>query len=138
MIGGRGSSNSATTSELVNIDGAKPGPILQWQLSHHCVAKMNTTHAIIMGGKSYPKRSLIVRTPILLDFTEGPNLIGHGRYNHACAHIRHNNGSNYVIVVGGYDVDGNIRDSSEILDVDNMSNGGWSPGINSCSYLIDT
>ena len=132
MIGGKGSTNSTTTSELVNIDGARPGPALQWKFSYHCVTKMNTTHSIIIGGKDYPKQSLIVHTPILpqLDFyyTVGPNLIGDGRYSHACAHIRHKNGSNYVIAAGGYDDHGNILDSSEVLKKADDDSTDWSQG----------
>ena len=53
-----------------------PGPDLKWKFSHHCVAKMNSTHSIIIGGQYEAKKSLIFQT---LDFsyTDGPNLREH-------------------------------------------------------------
>ena len=132
MIGGKGDPNSEITSELVDSDQAMPGPALPWKFSSHCVTKMNTTHSVIMGGKDYPKQSLIVQTPILpqvdFDFTTGPNLIGDGRYDHACAHIMHNNGSNYVIAAGGFDDNVNFLDTSEILKKADDGSIEWSLG----------
>ena len=57
----------------------------------------------------------------------GASLTGNGRQDHACAHIRHINGSNYVIAAGGKS-GGTYTDTSEILDADNVSNG-WFSGI---------
>ena len=45
-------------------------------------------------------------------------LRGRGRYQHSCGHIRHSNGTKYVITVGGYDSYDDIVDSSDILTVD--------------------
>ena len=119
----------------MDLNEAIPGPDLPWNFNLHCVAKMNTTHYILIGGEDNPKHTLIVSFPDLtrnkMFMTIGPELRGNGRYGHACAHIRHRNGSNYVIAVGG--VTGGkkpsegLLDTMEILNGDDVSNG-WSEG----------
>ena len=55
----------------------------------------------------------------------------HPRYHLACAQIKHSNGSNFIIAVGGKyrdeDSHGVSLDTTEILNVDLVSNS-WSPG----------
>ena len=140
MIGGTGDLNSETTSELVNIDEVIPGPALPWKFSYHCSTKMNATHSVIIGGKDEPKQSLIVQTPILprvhFDYTVGPNLIGDGRYFHACTCIRHNNGSKFVIAVGGKDDHENYLDTSETLEVADADDNQWTQGKHTNQFHV--
>ena len=99
---------------------------------------MNTTHYILIGGEDNPKHTLIISFDPFADLTSnkifltiGPELNGNGRYSHSCAQIRHRNGSNYVVVVGGVEGGKNLPngllDTMEILDGDDVSNG-WSEG----------
>ena len=115
-----------------NSNGATLGPNLPWELGTHCVTKMNTSHYIIIGGylNDYPKRTIMVNFNTL-EMTRGPDLAGSGRTWHVCAHIRHNNGTNYVIAAGGQHSNNakHKLDDSEIFNVDNPSNV-WYPGIN--------
>ena len=79
----------------------------------------------MVGGqyKLNSKQSLIVNSDTF-EMTKGPDLAESGRYLHACAHIRHNNGSNFVIATGG--ANGYGLDTSEILNADNALQ--WSRG----------
>ena len=116
------------TTELVDLDGAVSGLDLPWEFGSHCITMLNMSHFIMVGGipNNNLNRSLIVNSDTF-EMTRGPDLAGSGRYSHVCAHIRHNNGSNYVIAAGGMSA-GQYTDTSEILDVDNVSNG-WYPGM---------
>ena len=118
--------NSMTTTELVDLkkETIYGHTDLPWEFTEHCVAKMNTSHFIMTGGRKHPMRTLIAQShgnsELGLTLTRGPNL-PYPRYQHACAHIRHKNGSNYVIVAGGHFATGyeeNADDSTDILDVD--------------------
>ena len=129
--GGDDISNTLKTTELIDLnDGATLGPDLPWEFRYHCVAKMNTSHSIIVGGY-HPTRTLIVNL-VTFQMTKGPDLTGNGRGYHACAYISHNNGSNFVIAAGGryYEDNGNhYLDTSEILNVDKVTSNGWFSGI---------
>ena len=120
------------------MNGSVPGSDLPWDFFGHCVAKMNTTHYILIGGEDNPKLTLIVSFDPFSDltknkifYTTGPELIGNGRHKHACAHIRHRNGSNYVLAVGGIEggkeFNEGLLDTVEILNGDDVSSG-WSVG----------
>ena len=126
-------SPSEHTSESVDFNGGYQVQQLQWDFSKHCVTKFNTTYNIIIGGVKFPQKTLLVHSKTL-EMIPGEVLTGNGRHSLACAHIRHNNGSNYVIAAGGMS-EGTFTDTSEILDVENTLNG-WHPGINSCLFLI--
>ena len=81
----------------------------------------------MVGGGHELTQSLIVNLDTF-GMTIGPNMTGSGRYLHACAHFRHNNGSNYVIAAGGRDSSSATLTTSEILNADNAENAPWSPG----------
>ena len=148
-VTGGGKDNARKTTEWVDSNGATPGPSLPWSFHLHCVAKMNTTHYILIGGQDNPKQTLITAFDPAFDLTRsennnkilwtiGPELRGNGRSSHACAHIRHRNGSNYVIAVGGQNIKDKITlDTTEILNADDPSNG-WTEGeinqLNSCLW----
>ena len=126
-------SPSEHTSESVDFNGGYQVQQLQWDFSKHCVTKFNATYNIIIGGVKFPQKTLLVHSKTL-EMIPGEVLTGNGRHSLACAHIRHNNGSNYVIAAGGMS-EGTFTDTSEILDVENTLNG-WHPGINSCLFMI--
>ena len=135
VTGGYGSSQNPTsseTSEFIDEKGATSGPDLQWKFYSHCATMMNSTHGILTGGDDgYPRRTLMVNLDNF-EMTRGPDLKEYGRLTHSCAHIRHSNGSNFIIAVGGqYYNDGyHYSDTTEILDADEASkpNGCWNPG----------
>ena len=69
----------------------------------------------------------------------GTPLPNKGRIQHSCAHIKHKNGSNYVIVVGGYDSKNDYLKTSDILTFEPKAHASdlkWSPGIVELIYLI--
>ena len=119
---------SLVTSEYMDLSGNKDGMLyLPWEFKEHCIAKMNPSRAqhIIIGGNKYPKSTVIVASNN--EMTSGPDLAGNGRYQHACVHIKHFNGSNYVIAAGGHD--NAALQTSEILDVNNLDkSNSWSSG----------
>ena len=122
-----GGEEAETSTEWVNLIAATPGPDLPWRFSYHCIAKMSSgdDKVIMIGGLDDPKKTSIfdVKTN---SFTTGPELWQNcGRLMHACAHIRHKNGSNYVIAASGYTIESHF--TSEILNADDLSSG-WSPG----------
>ena len=106
MMGGC-CANAEKTSELIDLHQRKAisGPDLPWEFSYGCATRLNTTHAILLGGQDHPTRSLFVDFEHMTvgdtRFTRGPDLAGHGRYHLACAQIKHSNGSNFIIAVGG-------------------------------------
>ena len=100
------------TTEMINFsDGATLSKNLPWRITRHCVTFINAKKAIIMGGTKsnhdsqggYPKRSLIITFGggDTITMERGPDLIGKGRFSHACASIRKDDGSIYVIAAGG-------------------------------------
>ena len=118
---------SKRTTEWVNLITSTPGPDLPWEFSFHCIAKMNSHQVIMIGGKDHPERTLIVNVETS-EMSRGPDLWQHGgRVAHSCAHIRHNNGSHYVIAASGYSVESHY--TSEIINADNAT-PSWSPGDN--------
>ena len=119
--------------EVVNLTTARPGPPLPWKFSYHCIAKMGSKykdHVIMIGGHDFPNWTLIGANSAW-SWTHGPNLWQNGgRKGHSCTHIKHNNGSSYVIVAGGYS---NVSQStSEILNTDLCNEhscpSSWYPG----------
>ena len=138
MTGGLGVEKSV---EVVNLTTARPGPPLPWKFSHHCIAKMGSRykdHVIMIGGRKHPNRTLI-GAGSAWSLTHGPNLWQNGgRTSHSCTHIKHNNGSHYVIVAGGYS---NVSQStSEILNTDLCNEhacptSSWYPGEDFCRTL---
>ena len=132
-----GGETEEISTEVVNLATTRQGHELPWKFSYHCIAKMDNsdyTKVIIIGGKNYPERTAIGATrpnggPY---WVAGPNLWQNGgRVAHSCAHIKHNNGSNYVIVAGGHSFQ-DIHSTSEILNTDDCDLydcfRGWYPG----------
>ena len=135
MIGGGNTENpnsdAPKTTELLDLNGgSKYGKPLPWKFYEHCAAKMIGQYVIIVGGFFHPTSTLIVDTWNFESMFEGPQLAGVGRTGHTCTHIKHNNGSNYVIVAGGYTLHGLFLDTSEILIIndDDVSSSRWITG----------
>ena len=127
--------------EVVNLTTARPGPPLPWEFSYHCIAKMGSKYkdyVIMIGGHKHPNRTLIGATKSNSgDFWAkpswlGPKLQDGGRWSHSCTHIKHNNGSNYVIVAGDHWNSLESHSTSEILNTDGCNeytcSSGWYPG----------
>ena len=130
--------NSETTTEFVDEDGSYLGPRLPWRFANHCITKIDESYAIMIGGSYKPRSTLIVKTRYedWFDFSQiGPDLIGDGRTEHACASIRHDNGSTYVIAVGGV-INAVVLDTSEILEIEITSPFKWRQGKKTNYYLF--
>ena len=128
MTGGESSSgvSSGKSIEIVDENGSHSnGSELPWEFYKHCSIKLNQTHAILTGGATYPSRTLIVNLNNS-ETTRGPDFEVSDRYSHACSRLSHHNGSNYMIVAGGYS-SSQADDRTEILDVGNIDKG-WYQG----------
>ena len=133
MIGGGGTHpSSLKNTEILDLDGtSKYGPSLPWKFYGHCAVMMSATYVILVGGTFRPKSTLIVDVFNFEAKFEGPKLLGGGRSGAACAHIVHNNGSNYVIVAGGdRHTTSEPLDTTEILIVNeyDISQSKWITG----------
>ena len=108
----------------MTLNGITNGVDLPLEMKEHCITKLNDTHNIILGGKFLSATKTYIFNSNF-EVTDGPSLPGDGRYQHACAHIRHKNGSMYVIVVGGHLNDDpknpTALRTSDILDVNNKN-----------------
>ena len=152
VIGGvdQNDPDSSKTTEIIDRNGAMPGPDLPCAFSHHCVTQINEISAIILGGISgiQPEATRTLWLELYYDHfsktTEGPSMIGNGRINHACTTIRADNGSIYVIAAGGFKavtldgLDGEenpVLETSEILRIDNDLSGSFSPGKYEIIYI---
>ena len=130
MTGGESSDSYSNSSKqsIEIVDGNESYSSrtkLPWDFYKHCSIKLNQTHAILTGGAKYPIKTLIIN---LNDFetTRGPDFKVSKRDSHACSRLSHHNGTNYIIIAGGYS-DLDISKSTEILDIDNVDRG-WYQG----------
>ena len=126
------------TTEIIDMKGdgkSKYGPPLPWAFYEHCAVKMHGQYVIVIGGIFKPTSTLFIDTWNVKNMFEGPPLPGVGRTGHACEHIKHRNGSNYVIVTGGCPAGGcGVQippfDTTEILIVNDyeISSSRWVTG----------
>ena len=128
MTGGESSSriSSEQSIEIVDENGShSSGLVLPRKFHKHCAIKLNQTHAMLTGGSLYPSKTLIINLNNS-ETTSGPDFKVSHRDSHACSRLSHHNGTNYIIVAGGYSgLD--ITKSTEILDVDYIDSG-WYEG----------
>ena len=116
-----------TTTEIVNLEMKEIqvhyGPELPWEFKEHCHVKINDSYSMLTGGRDFPLRTLFgYRDLAEFAVKPGPNM-RYPRYQHACAHIKHKNGSNYIIVAGGHlpqeaGIEEHADDSTDIFDLD--------------------
>ncbi len=135
---------SDRSTELVTIlDGdscsfsVTPGPDLPEKMSHHCLAKLNSTTSILIGGTMNGNK--VYQSTYFLDIPtskqgagfalQGPDL-NTGRYEHACGVLLSSNPGDgqVVIVVGGKSKPGFYLRSTEIWKVDVSQH--WTMGPN--------
>ena len=129
MTGGESSSriSSEVSIEIIDENGShSSGSELPWEFYKHCSIKLNQTHAMLTGGSEYPSKTLIINLNNS-ETTSGPDFKVSHRYAHACSRLSHLNGTNYIIVAGGFSGLDTITKSTEILDVDKIDSG-WSQG----------
>ena len=86
---------------------------------------MNYTHGILIGGFGNQTGSLIVNLDNF-EMVEGPKLANNGRAEHACSSFTRFNGTNYVIVAGGFDGENDLN-TTELINVEDLG-GGWFQG----------
>ncbi len=99
-----------------------PGPRLPTPVSFHCLVKLNSTTAFLIGGwQGYD--ALRNKETFFLDltgngpsWTRGPDL-NHGRSSHACAIVRDPiDGSELVAAVAGWNSSHSL-DSTEVMQL---------------------
>jgi len=120
---------SLKTTEILDIDSRTStfGPDLPEGLAFHCILKLNSSTAMIIGG--YNGYGVVPKTHYFdlnkLTFTPGPNLLT-DRHNHACG-ILQTEGKEYIVVAGGETTfGGSSLASTEYLTLDNPD--GWKQG----------
>ena len=126
VTGGRSGSQGVftKTTEFVKLNQeTTPGPNLTEQYMYHCIAKINETMVVFIGGYYTETSTLLVNIEDDFEMDLGPELLNE-RFNHACGTIQWND-TNLVIAVGGRTEIS--KNSTEIWDP--KSDDGWVEGI---------
>lgn len=107
---------------------SKPGPQLHTAISFHCVIKVDSKTAFVIGGIQNGITSSSTWTVNLEDenasFEIGP-ILNTGRRLMSCGKMLDANGKTIFVVAGGKDQFGATLDSSEFLD---SLQGSWNFG----------
>ena len=128
ILGGRGDSNSMTTSEFfsVNDGSSEQGPDLPIGLSDHTATKINTTTSIVIGGAGSAKTFFYSHQNG--QWINGPDSIQARRYHSACLVTDSVTQESFIVVTGGTGQGSGYLvhlDTVEILDI----NGSvWTSG----------
>ena len=96
-------SAASKSSEFVDKNGSINGPNLPYGFTDHCATIINSTHAVLTGGRGVnhmPTLFVNIANEIY-SMTEGP-ILSTERYGHGCSTFRNSNGTNFIIVAGGY------------------------------------
>ena len=115
------------STEIITEEGqVTPGPEMPVALYYPSIASLDEKTLILTGGITSTTASTVETwffDPVSQEFQQGPPLIT-GRRLHSSATLQdQDTKENIVAVVGGYNSDGYIFDSTEFL-----RNGEWSPG----------
>ena len=122
--------NDLNSSEFLSLsNGSLPGPQLQYRISFHCVIKIDSKTAMVIGGIQdgvTSKNTWIVNLANENNsFKQGPSL-KMGRRLMSCGKMSDSNGKSIFVVTGGKDQSGATLDSTEIL---HSLEGSWNFGI---------
>ena len=92
-----------------------------------CGTRLNKTHGILTGNaKSDNKRTLIVDLNNVESMSEGPEY-SNKWHDNGCGSFKHENGTDFVVMAGGYHKDHWSTQHVEILNANEISNG-WYQG----------
>lgn len=111
---------------------SRSGPDLPHKMNFHCIVKLNSTTALIIGGVNGAdvyKKTYYFSIPDG-NFGEGPDLL-QGRCHHSCG-ILHTQEGSYVVVAGGFNHNEDTLDTTEYLSLHDQPS--WKQGT---SYLLD-
>ena len=110
------------TTEFVSLNGTRPGPDLPMPVHWHCLAKINETSAIMIGGEialthntSMASNKTWFYNFNTTSWTPGPSL-DHARETASCGLITDSaDGSKMVVITGGFTVNDTYMNSTEVL-----------------------
>lgn len=122
-------SEASKSSEFVDENGSINGPNLPHGFTDHCSTIINSTHAVLTGGRGLNHMPTLF-VNIANDFysmREGP-ILSTERYGHGCSVIHRPDGSNFLIVAGGYRSGNGDLDTVAILDTSDSHNL-WQMGM---------
>ncbi len=123
------------STEIVSIDGTvRRGPNLPARREGHCLVKLNSTTAMLIGGSNHSytathySRKTWFHDIQTRRWIRGPNL-NLGRTLHSCGTITDiENGHRMVVVAGGKFYKSFKAWSTEIMDLSIGPNGNWTSG----------
>ena len=129
ITGGNKGSGPLNTTEFLRIDEGKmikvKGPELPIPLNYHCMASIDESKVMIIGGFNGEYLSSTFIYNFEEDtWTSGPDLMV-PRENHACSTYLNSNGHKKIMVTGGFN--GTSLTSTEVLDLE-YPHGTWQFG----------
>ena len=121
VIGGVGSAMRKT--EIVTEHGSTIGPDTPSMAGSSCATHINATHGILIGiGNAYSNKESLILNLETYHMEAGPEL-SIKRDHAACSKFGHVNGTEYIIVAGGW----TSGTTTEILNISDNS-GTWIAG----------
>ena len=121
-------------TDLIDENGSVPGPDLPFSMYRFCGTRLNKTHGILTGNaKSDNKRTLIVDLNNVESMSEGPEY-SNKWHDNGCGSFKHENGTDFVVMAGGYHKDHWSTQHVEILNANEISNG-WYQGKSYFCYF---
>merc|ERR1711860_255446 len=128
IIGGYGENhNKLNTTELISSSGSVKGKDFPTTIYSHCSFKINSTHALVTGGRQDGSRSAstwfvdLTTTTV----TSGPKLTT-PRAGHGCSTLQLGR-KTFGVVAGGFGPNYNFLDSTEWIDLEEDS-PTWTEG----------
>jgi len=119
-------SNDLKTTEVITSTGSEEGKVFPVTISYHCSFKINSTHALVTGGRqdgSYSASTWFVDLATTT-FTPGPMMTSR-RSAHACSTLQLGR-KTFGVVAGGWDYPKYV-DSIEWIDLEE-DNPTWTEG----------
>ena len=134
IIGGWDGNNALKSTEVKTSTGSEEGKDFPVTIKYHCSFRINSTHALVTGGKqdgSYSASTWFVDLT-KTRFTPGPKMTSRRR-EHGCSTLQLGR-KTFGVVAGGY-YNGNYLDSTEWIDLEEDS-PTWTEGMQDKSKIV--
>merc|ERR1711860_389874 len=119
--------NALNTTELISSSGSVKGKDFPTTIYSHCSFKINSTHALVTGGRQDGSRSASTWFVDLTTTTVTPGpMMTSRRIGHSCSTCNLGR-KTFGVVAGGLDYNWNLLDSTEWIDLEEDS-PTWTEG----------